>query len=112
MTPKERRHDRLRHFPTMLSRWAGGRAKLWSYSISHSVLTIRIELDDVRGNLHITCSSLQHIHAPASWVNSNIQILLENDDDEFAPFIVQDVGNDVRVVCVDAAIAENVKPVL
>jgi hypothetical protein len=111
MKPSERHRDRLRHFPTMLGRWRGGRAKLWAYTVSHSVLTIRIERAGVRGNLHVSCGDLMRIHAPSGWDNVNIEIGLLDNGDECPPFVVRDLGGDVEIICGVAGIAENVKPV-
>ena len=43
MSPEERRRDRLRHFPTLLSRWKGGTATLHELTTSHRTLFVRIE---------------------------------------------------------------------
>jgi len=73
MTPEERNLDRLRHFPTMLARWRGGRARHWEYSVSHTTLTIRVVREEVFGNLHITCWA-DDIKGPVAWENSDVTI--------------------------------------
>ena len=111
LTPEERRRDRLRHFPTMLKRWRGGRAQLWNYTISHRVLTLRIERAGVRGNLEIGCGALNYIRAPECWDNCDLEIDLVDDGSQFPAFVVRDRNADVEIICGVAEIAENVKPI-
>lgn len=111
MTSEERHRDKLRHFPKMLERWQGARAKLWSYSVSHKVLTLRVERAGVRGNLHIGCADLSYLRAPEHWDNCHIDIDLVDDDSRFPNFVVRDRDADVEIVCGVAEIAENVKPI-
>jgi hypothetical protein len=111
MAPEERHRDRLRHFPTMLKRWRGGRAQLWNYSISLHVLTLRIEHVGVQGNLQIGCASLNYIRAPEHWENCNIEIDLVDGDSQFPDFVVRDRNADVEIICGVVEVAENVKPV-
>jgi hypothetical protein len=106
MTPEERQRDRLRHFPTLLERWRGGRARLWDLSVSHECLTIRVEQPGVRGNLEIGCIGVTHIHSPFRWDNSHIEIVLTVDN----TFVITDEGAGVRVVAMGVEIAENRKP--
>lgn len=111
MTPEERHCASLRHFPTMLERWRGGRVQLWNYTISHRVLTLRIERVGVRGNLQIGCAELNYIRAPEHWDDCDIEIDLIDDDSQFPAFVVRDRTADVEIICGVAEIRENVKPI-
>ncbi len=106
MTPEERLAETLRHFPTILARWRGGRARLWEYRVSHCSLTIRIERAGVLGNLHIDCSA-ELIHGPVAWDNAEIAISLDAE----GRFLIEDRAAGFRVVCYCPSLSENVKPV-
>ena len=106
MTPEERAADNLRHFPTLLERWKGGRARFWQYSVSHCSLVIRIERAGVKGNLEIACSA-DHICGPVAWNNADLEISLEPD----VGYVIQDRAAGVRVVAATVSLAENVKPI-
>lgn len=105
MTPEERAADRLRHFPTLLNRWKGGRARFWRYSVSLRSFVIRIERAGVRGNLEIACSA-EHICGPVAWDNADIEISLEPG----VGYVIHDQAAGVRVVGAAVSLAENVKP--
>jgi hypothetical protein len=38
-----------------LAGWSGTAASLWSYTATHSVLTVRLERQGVKENLHVDC---------------------------------------------------------
>jgi hypothetical protein len=107
MTPEERRRDRLRHFPTLLARWRGGRAKMWELTVSLKTLTIRIELKGVHGNLHVACLGPTHIHGPVHWDDCDIEIVLV----EAGKFVVRDVRADLEIHTENVELAENCKPI-
>ncbi len=107
MTPEERRRDRLRHFPTLLARWRGGRARMWELTISLKTLTIRIERKGVEGNLHVFCLGPSHIHGPVHWDECNIEMVPLQD----GGFIVRDVRADLEIHTENVGVAENCKPV-
>jgi hypothetical protein len=107
MTPEERRRDRLRHFPTLLARWRGGRARMWELTISLKTLTIRVERKGVSGNLHVCCIAPTHINGPVYWDDSDIEIQLAEDE----TFVVRDVRAGLEVRTMNVEIAENCKPI-
>jgi hypothetical protein len=107
MTPEERRQDRLRHFPTLLARWRGGRAKMWELTVSLKTLTIRIERTGVHGNLHVSCLGPSHIQGPVYWEDADIEVVPLED----GPFIVRDVRAGLKIQTENVAVAENCKPV-
>lgn len=95
------------HDPNVfLNRWRGGEAKLWEYSVSLRRLTIRVEMEGKKGNLHIRCADVSFICGPTRWGSSSFEI--EEADGEC---FVRDraVGFEVRAGFVD--LAENCKPV-
>lgn len=106
MTPDERFADQFRHFPTLLGRWRGGRARLWSYSVSHNSLAVRVERAGVLGNLHVHCSA-ESISGPVAWDGADIEIVP-------APgggVLIQDRAAGVRILATTVSVAENVEPV-
>lgn len=107
MTLEERRRDQLRHFPTLLGRWRGGRAKLWELTASHQCLTIRIERPGVRGNLHVTCGGPILIHSPGSWDDSCIDVELTEE----GVFVVRDEKAGVPILAETVSLFENCKPI-
>src|SRR5687768_10359900 len=107
MTPEERRRDSLRHFPTLLARWRGGRARMWEFTISHKVLTIRIEREGVRGDLHVACGDTSHIHGPVDWNDCDIEIVLDQVDG----YVVRDVRAGLEIHAGKVEVAENYKPI-
>jgi hypothetical protein len=107
MTPEERRRDQLRHFPTLLERWRGGRAKLWELTASHQSLTIRIERPGVRGNLHVICFGPILIHSPGSWEGSCIDVQLNEE----GIFVVGDEKAGVQILARKVEVKENCEPI-
>jgi len=99
MTPAERKRDQLRHFPTLLARWAGGRASIWELTVSLKTLTVRVERSGIQGNLDVHCIGPSHIHGPVFWDNCEITVSLAADD----TFIVLDVraGLEIRTASVE-----------
>ncbi|MCW1916549.1 hypothetical protein OJ996_23380 [Luteolibacter sp. GHJ8] len=67
----------MRHFPKRLARWRGARARLWTLTSGHPVLTILLTMDEVPGGLMIYCGSPERIEAPRHWDSSDIQIELD-----------------------------------
>ena len=53
MTPEERLRDDMRHFPTLLNRWAGGTAKVVELTTSHATLIIGILHPQKHGSLEL-----------------------------------------------------------
>ncbi|MES2789715.1 MAG: hypothetical protein V4719_08845 [Planctomycetota bacterium] len=101
MTPYERLAEHLRHCPTLLKRWNGGRAQFWSYSTSHSSFSIRIKHADLTGYLEIRCAA-DHICGPVEWENANIQITL----DQGLFFVIEDHVASVRIIAATVSVSE------
>jgi hypothetical protein len=103
----DHRRDRLRHFPKMLQRWYGGRARLWELTVSHQTLIIRVERPGVHGNLHVACIGPHHIQSPSSWEDSHIDVALT----DCGEWIVREAQAGVEVVAESVELKENCKPV-
>lgn len=105
MTPDERQRDHLRHFPTMLARWWGSRAKLWELTVSHKTLTIRLERPGSDENLHLSCYPV-HIHAPVSWDNCDLEVMLADG----GRWVIRDAVAGVEILAEGVEVAENCAP--
>lgn len=102
-----RSHPILRHFPTLLHRWHGGRARFYNLTDSHRSLTIRVEKTDVKGNLHLTFSPV-HICGPVEWSPAHLEVKLNAD----GHYVIYDEEADVTIISDGGIeIAENVQPV-
>jgi hypothetical protein len=106
MSSDDRIQDAMRHFPKLLSRWNGGYARFWNYSVSHCLFSIRIASPGVMGNLEIRCSA-GYISGPVAWRPALIEITYENG----VGYLIVDKAAGVRIVAATVSIAENVKPV-
>jgi hypothetical protein len=73
--PHEFHTKQMKKFHTFLDRWHGGRARLWEFQAGHCSLTIRIEVEDKRGNLHIVCLGPESIHGPVAWENCHFEVI-------------------------------------
>lgn len=107
MMPEDRIRNQLRHFPTLLKRWAGGTARVLELTTSHATLTIRIEHPKKDGNLQIAISPPLHFRGPFLWPDCEIDISL-NDDRHF---IIRDTASDVEILTEHIlGVCENAKP--
>lgn len=105
MTPDERQRDRYRHFPTMLARWRGAKATMWSLTVSMKTLTIRLERSGSDENLHVSCYPI-HIRAPVSWDNCELEIALTDG----GKWIVKDAVAGVEILAEGVEVKENCEP--
>lgn len=57
----------------ILHKWRGGLAKLWSYTVSHKVLEIRI-IDNKNSShfLTILCGDVESIQGPTVWLDAEL----------------------------------------
>lgn len=66
----------------VLHKWRGGLAKLWSYTVSHKVLEIRVIDEQNSGHyLTILCGDVDSIHGPTVWFHCDLEA--EKIGDEF-----------------------------
>jgi len=59
---------------TFIQRWNGGKARLWEFQAGHCSLTIRVEREGTRGNLHIVCLGSAFIHGPVAWEQCDFEV--------------------------------------
>jgi hypothetical protein len=106
MTPDEHQRDRLRHFPTMLARWRGARAKMWELTVGHKSLTIRLERAGSCDNLHVSCFPI-HIRGPVTWDNCDLEVSLTDE----GKWLIRDAVAGLEVLAEGVDVAENCKPI-
>ena len=94
----------------LLGRWAGGMASLWTYSISHGKLVVRLTRPTIRGNLHLSCYDCRRICAPTVWGGTQVQIAAE-DTPEGRRYVIRDEANKVEIRCGFLTAQENVEPI-
>ena len=97
---------------TFLDRWRDGRARLWEFQAGHSSLTIRIEIEGQRGNLHIVCLEPESIHGPIAWKHCHFEIIdnvvVGGQSDGY---ILRDTGAGFEVRTEGLDVFENCKPI-
>jgi hypothetical protein len=106
MTSDERQRERLRHFPTLLGRWRGARARMRELTASHQMLTVRLERPGSSGNLHISCSPI-HIRSPVTWSNCDIDVALTDE----GQWIIKVAAAGVEILAEHVEVKENCSPV-
>jgi hypothetical protein len=82
-----------------LEKWNGGKAKLWNYDVSFSTLVIRVEKENVKGNLHIRCRSCLSIIAPKlSWKNCHLKLeIIDFNEYLGATFLLWDENEGIKI---------------
>lgn len=100
----------LERIHPLLARWAGGIASLWTYSISHGKLVLRLTRPTLRGNLHLSCYDCRRINAPTVWGGVGVQIAAE-DTPEGRRYVIRDEANKVEIRCGFLTAQENVEPI-
>jgi hypothetical protein len=103
-SPREdRRLDMLRHFPALLSRWAGAWATMSELTASHRTLRIVLQQHGRAGRLEIACIGPEFLHGPVQWPEADIKIALHADQG----FVVSDAVADVRIITASVEIKEH-----
>src|SRR3954466_9465549 len=74
----EQQIEGLDRIQPLIARWNGGMASLWTYSISHGKLVLRLTRPTMRGNLHLACYDCRRISAPTVWGGISVQIAAED----------------------------------
>ena len=108
--PPPQQIEGLERIQPLLGRWAGGMASLWTYSISHGKLVLRLTRPTIRGNLHISCYDCRRICAPTVWGGIGVQIAAE-DTPEGRRYVIRDEANKVEIRCGFLTAQENVEPI-
>jgi hypothetical protein len=106
----EQQIEGLERIQPLIARWNGGMASLWTYSISHGKLIIRLNRPTIRGNLHLSCYDCRRISAPTVWGGINMQISAE-DTPEGRRYVIRDDANKVEIRCGFLTAQENVEPI-
>jgi hypothetical protein len=94
----------------LVGKWAGGMAALWTYSISHAKLVVRLLRPGVRGNLHLSCYDCRRVNAPTHWGGTQLQITAD-DTPEGRRYVLRDEANKVEIRCGYLTAQENVEPI-
>ncbi len=94
-----------------LSKWQGGEACIWEYTVSHRNLTIRVVSKNLPGNLHIGCTLCEHIAGPVKWEGCSFDLERQSAESEEVGFVLRDEDSNFVVRCGGIEVFENVKPV-
>ncbi|MBC9932499.1 hypothetical protein [Chitinophaga qingshengii] len=91
---------------TFLQRWQHAKAKVREFSASHLHLTIRLEKESVKGNLHVVCIEPVTFNGKFAWEDACLEVVYA------APYFeLRDAGVQLRLVCGDIQCHENCQPV-
>jgi len=96
---------------TLLQRWRRAEACLWSYTVSHRMLMIRLQKpDQPLENLSLWVGDVQYIQAPTSWSHSDIELSVDGKD-EFGDdvLLLTDRTANVCILGGIIEVAENLK---
>lgn len=86
------------HFTESVGRWEEAEAQLWSYSVSHSKLEIKLTSSQRSDDLFLVCELVDYVQSLACW--SDAQIALESCAEEgTAPLRLLDVNSELVVLC-------------
>lgn len=94
---------------TFLSRWKGGLAQLWSYSVSLRCLHIRITSKERKGNLELGMTGCHNISGPFDWEPCNFTFCRCEYAGKFRYYLI-DSAAAFFLECATLEAAENVKP--
>lgn len=79
------------------------------------MLTLRLEKEGQKENLHIYCGELLFISSSWAWSNACIEILHCTDKCEYSDepyFLIQDAKANVKIHVGHMSVADNCKPIL
>jgi hypothetical protein len=95
-----------------LAKWSGSLATVLSYAFSHSVLTIRLVREGVKGNLHLDCLSVVRFCGPVSCKVERLVVEETTLRRGLPGFRIKD-GNEkgLSVLCGDLILTRDVDPV-
>jgi hypothetical protein len=110
--PQEFRAKQMKKLHTFLDRWQGGKARLWEFQAGHYSLTIRIEIEGKRGNLHVVCLGPESIHGPVAWKDCHFEVIdsvvMGGQEDGY---ILRDKAAGFEILTEGLDVFENCKPV-
>jgi hypothetical protein len=102
----------MQKLQTFLKRWYGGTARLWEFQAGHCSLTIRVEVEGKRGNLHIVCLGPKFVHGPVAWENCHFEVI-DNIavGGQESGYILRDKAVAFEVRTEELDVFENCKPI-
>lgn len=87
----------IRQLNDQISPWQKGTAKLWSYSVSHETLDVKVSHPNQEWDLHIVCEGTQFMQfGETTWSNALVDVRLSQSHPEF--FELNDRDR-MRVIC-------------
>lgn len=102
----------------LLSEWRGSAVQLWQYSVTHSMLVIRLDRhSDIPGNLHVECLGVQHFSGYVSGGQANFKVeesqrLMRDSGRSISMMKLSDSGDSrLRIICEEIVVKKNVDPV-
>src|SRR3989442_13775368 len=87
----------------LLKQWQGGYACLWEYSVSLSILTVRVVSDDRPGNLHVICTPTLYICGPVHWENCHLEIATRQTPEGWVEYVLRDERAPFQPTCLSIA---------
>jgi hypothetical protein len=85
----------------------GATITVWTYSVSHQTLTLRLQQSDQRANTHLVCDGCSRIEVSPHWLNANLEISSVSPD----KFLIVDASARVRIECLAVSVQHDVAPV-
>lgn len=82
---------------TLLRRWKGADARIWSYSISHRSLVVRLEQPNREGYLSLYIGDTSYVQCPTQWARSDFFLATIGTDD-FGEPVLAALDSGARVV--------------
>jgi hypothetical protein len=92
-----------------LKKWEHGSAKIWSYSVSHRVLVIKVFPPEGSGNLAIYCGDTQYLRGPVEWSPAELRLDVLSTVAEENAYRLSDDKAGFEVLCGLVEMAENLK---
>jgi hypothetical protein len=90
--------DVLKRSKTMLSRWRGADAALWTLTLSLKSITLLLTDPEREGNLMLSCSPVR-VRGPVRWSDSDLAIAPTRLPDGSEGFAITDARAGVAILC-------------
>ena len=92
-----------------LTKWAGGRVRLWSYTVSHKTLVLRLTHPDRLGHLHVNCGDVTKVCCVSEWEDADLAVEVSNVDADDHEFRLFERARDFYVICGVIEVTEHQK---
>lgn len=92
---------------TEIGELRGATVTVWTYSVSHQTLTLRLQQPGRSGNTHLICRGCSRIEVSPHWLDSNLEI----SDIGQERFLITDANAGARIECLMMSVERNVAPV-